>query len=53
MRHVSPADLVGRMSARLGAYVERGLLAPCDEVARDAAAALDDIDAARAEIGGS
>ena len=46
-------DIEGRMSARLGAYVERGLVAPCDSLARDAGAALDDIDAARAEIGKS
>ena len=46
-------EIEGRMAARLGAYVERGLLAPCDSLARDAGAALDDIDAARKEIGGS
>ncbi|MHC5054586.1 MAG: hypothetical protein ACYTKD_07705 [Planctomycetota bacterium] len=44
-------DIEGRMAARLGAYVEEGLLAPCDSLARDARAVLDDIDAARAEIG--
>jgi hypothetical protein len=44
-------DIEGRMAARLGAYVEEGLLAPCDSLARDARAALDDIDAARAEVG--
>jgi hypothetical protein len=43
-------DIEGRMAARLGAYVERGLLAPCDSLADDARAALDDLDAARAQI---